>query len=72
MKPATPRVAAALKSVPDLLKVLSQLTEDELVSALELESMTTRRRSIIKRLIGRAVSLRARVYREDLERKYHG
>lgn len=62
----------ALASYPSLKRVLGELTEEEVLRALELESATLRRRSIIDRLISRAVRLNELSYSRQLKEKFHG
>jgi hypothetical protein len=52
-------VSQALGSVSQLHAVLQDLTEAEVAACLDLEAATQRRRSVLRRLIGRAVRLRA-------------
>lgn len=65
-------IGQALDSYPSLLKVLSELTEEEVLHALSLESASRRRQSIIDRLISRAVRLNELSYAKTLKEKYHG
>lgn len=65
-------IAQALHSVSRLNEILPELTEAEVLACLELESSTLRRRSIIDRLISRAVRLKEIVYSTHLKEKYHG
>lgn len=65
-------VDQALQSFVRLNEVLSDLTEAEVLACLDLESASTRRRSIIDRLISRAVRLKEIEYNLTLSRKYHG
>lgn len=53
-------------------EVLPELTEDEVKAALELESGSRRRRSILDRLISRAIRLNELSYAKSLKEKYHG
>ena len=64
-------VGQALESYARLNEVLGELTEDEVFAALELESQTRRRRSIVDRLISRAIRLNEITYATQLKRKYH-
>ncbi len=64
-------VGQVLSSVAQLNKVLPELTEDELMAALELESRSRRRRSIMDRLISRAVRLNELSYSKTLKEKYN-
>ena len=62
----------ALGSFVRLNEVLSDLTEAEVLACLALEAASTRRRSVIDRLISRAVRLREIEYNRVLKEKYHG
>lgn len=68
----TTNVSLALENVPALVRMLPHLSEQELVAALELESATLRRKSVIHRLIGRLVALRSHNLRQELEQRYDG
>jgi hypothetical protein len=63
-------VGQALKSVVELNKVLGQLTEEEILACLDLESQSARRKSIVDRLISRAVRLNETQYAGKLSLKY--
>jgi len=65
-------VTKVLGSFQDLREWLPRLTEEEVVAALELEAATRRRRSVITRLIQRAVRLRETHYANQLKEKYDG
>jgi len=52
--------------------LIDELTEEEILAALELESGTQRRSSIVDRLISRAVRLNELKYSKLLKEKYHG
>lgn len=62
----------ALHSFVRLNEVLPELTEAEVLACLELEASSTRRRSVIDRLISRAVRLKEIEYSNTLKGKYHG
>lgn len=62
----------ALESYSSLRTVLDELTEEEVLAALKLESATLRRRSMISRLISRAVRLNEIHYANSLKEKHHG
>lgn len=62
----------ALASFSALNERLKELTEAEVLAALELESATTRRQSIIDRLISRAVRLNELNYQRHLKEKFNG
>ena len=51
---------------------LNELTEEEVLAALDLEGATRRRRSVIDRLISRAARLNEIRYVRQLKEKYHG
>ena len=63
-------LSQATGSYPDLCGVLLDLTEEEVLAALALESGTKRRRSFIDRLVSRAVRLNEVKYKAALEMKY--
>ena len=62
----------SLASFRRLNEVLSDLTQEEIIAALDLESATRRRRSVIDRLISRAVRLNEIDFNQSLQEKYHG
>jgi len=65
-------VSEALSSMRRLHELIDELTEEEVLAALELESGSQRRASIIDRLISRAVRLNEIKYSKQLKEKYHG
>lgn len=65
-------VTESLSSVRRLNVLIDELTEAEVLAALELESGSQRRPSIIDRLISRAVRLNELQYVKTLKGKYHG
>ena len=65
-------VGEALKSMVRLTELLPELTGDEVIAALKLESRSRRRRSVIDRLISRAVRLNEITYSNSLRKSYHG
>ncbi len=65
-------VSQALVSYARLTEVLLELTEDEVLAALSLESQSRRRRSITDRLISRAARLNELNYVKHLKEIYHG
>lgn len=65
-------VSESLESFQKLTQYLNELTEEEVIAALELEAASRRRRSIVDRLISRAVRLRELEYVAILKEKYHG
>ena len=52
----------ALKSYRSLVDIVDQLTEEEVLAAIELEKASLRRKSLLDRLIQQAVDL----YRQKL------
>jgi hypothetical protein len=60
----------ALQSFHRQRRIIAQMTEEECLEALRLESETRRRKSVMKPLIGRAVHLRERDYSKQLKRKF--
>lgn len=62
----------ALASYPSLKRVLGELTQEEVLAALELESATLRRRSLIDRLISRAIRLNELTFTRQLKEKFNG
>lgn len=64
-------VKRALESVTALAEVADELTEDEALFCLDLETKTRRRKSIVDVLMRLAVKLRRRAYIEHLETHYH-
>ena len=65
-------VSEALLSIRRLHEIIDELTEAEILAALELESGSQRRASVIDRLISRAVRLNEIQYSKKLKEKYHG
>ena len=65
-------VAQALESFQGLAAALHELTEEEVLACLEVESASLRRRSMLDRLISRAVRLRELSYAAQLKEKFHG
>ncbi len=65
-------VGQALESYGALKAHLNDLTEEEVLAALTLESATRRRQSIIDRLISRAARLNELRYVTELKEKFHG
>lgn len=65
-------VSEALRSFVRLNEVLNELTAEEVVVCLKLEAASQRRRSVIDRLISRAVRLNEIDYSNSLKEKYHG
>ena len=52
--------------------MLDELSEDEVLACLQLESASRRRQSILDRLISRAVRLNELSYNRQLKEKFHG
>ena len=65
-------VDQALRSFAGLTKTLDELTEEEVLACLQLESSSRRRQSILDRLISRAVRLNELSYNRQLKEKFHG
>ena len=62
----------ALSNFANLTTTLSELTEPEVLLCLELEAGSRRRRSVLDRLISRAVRLNELSYNRQLKEKFHG
>lgn len=62
----------ALESVSALKDCLPQLTQEEVLAALQLETATRRRESVIDRLISRAVRMNELSYATYLKEKFRG
>lgn len=65
-------VDQALQSFVRLNEVLGELTEAEVFACLDLEAASQRRRSLIDRLISRAIRLKEIEFNKSLKEKYHG
>jgi hypothetical protein len=65
-------IGQALASFSALHARMNELTEAEVLAALALEAATTRRQSLIDRLISRAVRLNELTYQRQLKEKFHG
>ena len=65
-------LAQATQSYTTLRTVVNQLTYEEIIAALELESQSLRRKSVINRLISRASRLKEIEITCQLKEKYHG
>ena len=63
-------IGQALESVARLNNILPELTEDEVLACLSIESQSSRRKSIVDRLISRAVRLNELRYVAELNEKY--
>lgn len=55
-----------------LAELIDELSEEEVLAALELEAGSQRRSSMIDRLISRATRLNEIKYSTQLRKKYHG
>jgi hypothetical protein len=62
----------ALASYPSLKRVLNELTLEEVLAALDLETATFRRQSLVDRLISRAIRLNELSFAKQLKKKYLG
>jgi hypothetical protein len=65
-------IGEALKSFARLTELLNDLTEAEVYACLDLEARSTRRRSVIDRLISRAVRLEEIKLNRQLKEKFYG
>ena len=63
------RTSRALESFRELLKVVDQLTEEEVYECLKLEVETQRRKTVIDRLIQRAADLNREQFESALRKK---
>lgn len=66
------KLGQLLASFSKMADALNELTEPEVLAALELESASQRRRSVIDRLIKRAVRLNELKYQRHLKEKFNG
>jgi hypothetical protein len=66
------KLGQVLSSYSALNEALPRLTEPEVLAALDLEAASQRRRSVLDRLISRAVRLNELEYQRQLKEKYHG
>lgn len=64
-------VTEALVSARRLREVIDELTAQEIIAALELESGSSRRGSLIELLIQKATRLNELEFSSQLKRKYH-
>lgn len=74
-KAETPRkwyISEALLSYGRCCEVIHDMTEAEVLAALKLEAASQRRRSLIDRLISRAVRLKEIEYNRQLKEKFYG
>jgi len=65
------RVAQALKSFGSLNGIINSLTEEEVLECLRLEASSSRRSSMLDRLISRAVRLNEISYQRQLKEKFY-
>lgn len=65
-------MSQALHSFGSLTNVINELTEEEVLAALEIEAAARRRQSIIDRLIARAVRMRELSYAIHLKERFRG
>lgn len=65
-------ISEALTSFVRLNEVLHELTEREVMACLDLEAATQRRRSVLDRLISRAIRLKEIELNRQLKEKYLG
>ena len=65
-------ISQALESFQGLAATLGEMTENEVLAALDVESAALRRQTVIDRLISRAVRLRELSYAASLKEKYSG
>ena len=63
-------IAQAMKSVRSLDEIIDELTEEELLHILELESGSLRRPSVVKRVFKKAVELNRQNYLAKLKEKF--
>jgi hypothetical protein len=66
------KVQRALDSFRSFADAFSELTEQEVLDALEFESSTRRRVSIMDRLISKAGDFHRQHYLNSLKEKYYG
>lgn len=66
------KVQRALDSFRNLIDKLDELTEEEVLSALEFESSTRRRISIMDRLVAKAADFNRQNFILTLKEKYYG
>lgn len=72
MSVRTWHVTQALGSFRSLCGVLVELTEEEVLHCLQVEASSSRRRSVIDRLISRATQLHGERYTRQLKERFHG
>lgn len=68
----TKLIGQALQSFSALNGVINDLTEAEVLAALDLEAASSRRPSVLDRLISRAVRINEQQYQRQLKEKYRG
>ena len=66
------KLGQLLESFSTMADALNELTEEEVLAALELEAASQRRQSVIDRLIKRAVRLNELKYQRHLKEKFNG
>lgn len=65
-------IAEALVSFRRLGRIMHELTLEEVMAALDLESASQRRLSLTTKLVDRAVQLESQTIRKRLQEKFHG
>jgi hypothetical protein len=65
-------VAEALVSIRRLNRITDELTIEEVMACLNLESASRRRQSVTDKLISQAVRLESQSLLERLQEKHHG
>lgn len=65
------QMGLATGSMANLRSVINDLTLEEVIAALDLESRSLRRKSHIDRLIARATRLKEVEFTNELKEKYH-
>ena len=64
------QVKRALSSVRKFNQLIDELTEEEVLAALEFECETQRRSSIVERLLAKAADFNQQTYLNFLKEKY--
>lgn len=65
------QLGKAMQSFGSMSRALNDLTEEEVLAALELEVATQRRESVLNRLVSRAARLNEIKYVRQLKEKIH-
>ena len=65
-------IAKALTSFRSLTEIIDELTEEEVLHALEVEAGSQRRSVLIDKLIQKAAGLNRLTYIQKLKEKYRG